>query len=245
MGLAQTGEDNDNDHDDTDGNGDDHDDNDGQLVILGVVRLAVQAATDKLATLKKNKLKELVPANQEVSGLGERGSSGQLDVGQVTTMIMMIMSMSQQSPVFVLEICVLVWLYPHISPRAAQSSSVIAINLHQDQEPKCPLDNFELIYFSAGPKGKSFVCPYRFNNPPFRYVSYQQLLSFLNFLHLSLHPPGTMGHGEGGRVFRLHSPLLQSRSQQSRRVKLCRVRGHFFRQNLCAFMVDNLSLIHI
>ena len=63
-------------------------------MILGVVRLAVQAATDRLATLKKNKLKELVPANQEmsvlppeVSGLGEGGSTGQLDVGQVTTMI--------------------------------------------------------------------------------------------------------------------------------------------------------------
>ena len=34
--------------------------------ILDVVRLAVQAATDNLAKEKKAKLKELVPANQEI-----------------------------------------------------------------------------------------------------------------------------------------------------------------------------------
>jgi len=94
-----------------------------QLVILGVVKLAVQAATDNLAKEKKAKLKELVPANQEmkiqpveVAGLGEGGKDGKLEVGK--------------SPVFaVLEVClcVLVRLYPDISPRAAQSSSVIAM----------------------------------------------------------------------------------------------------------------------
>lgn len=37
------------------------------------------------------------------------------------------------------------------------------------QELKCPLDEFEMIYFSTGVKGKSFpLCPYCYNNPPFR-----------------------------------------------------------------------------
>ena len=41
-----------------------------------------------------------------------------------------------------------------------------SLKLHQ--ELKCPLDDFELIYFSAGAKGKSFVfCPYCYSNPPF------------------------------------------------------------------------------
>lgn len=41
-----------------------------------------------------------------------------------------------------------------------------SLKLHQ--ELKCPLDDFELVYFSAGAKGKSFVfCPYCFSNPPF------------------------------------------------------------------------------
>ncbi len=36
------------------------------------------------------------------------------------------------------------------------------------QELKCPLDDFEILYFTAGAKGKSFVfCPYCYNNPPF------------------------------------------------------------------------------
>ena len=40
------------------------------------------------------------------------------------------------------------------------------------QELKCPLDDFELIYFTAGPKGKSFVfCPYCYSNPPFPGIS--------------------------------------------------------------------------
>ena len=41
-----------------------------------------------------------------------------------------------------------------------------SLKLHQ--ELKCPLDDFELVYFSAGPKGKSFIfCPYCFSNIPF------------------------------------------------------------------------------
>lgn len=40
------------------------------------------------------------------------------------------------------------------------------LKLHQ--ELKCPLDDFELLYFTAGAKGKSFVfCPYCYSNPPF------------------------------------------------------------------------------
>ena len=41
-------------------------------------------------------------------------------------------------------------------------------NLKLHQELKCPLDDFELIYFTAGAQGKSFVfCPYCYSNPPF------------------------------------------------------------------------------
>ena len=36
------------------------------------------------------------------------------------------------------------------------------------QENKCPLDDFQLLIWSAGNKGKSFTfCPYCYNNPPF------------------------------------------------------------------------------
>lgn len=42
-------------------------------------------------------------------------------------------------------------------------------NIKLHQELKCPLDEFEILYFSAGVKGKSFVfCPYCYNNPPFK-----------------------------------------------------------------------------
>ena len=41
-------------------------------------------------------------------------------------------------------------------------------NIKLHQELKCPLDDFELLYFTAGAKGKSFVfCPYCYSNPPF------------------------------------------------------------------------------
>ena len=37
------------------------------------------------------------------------------------------------------------------------------------QELKCPLDDFELLYFTSGVKGKGYVfCPYCYNNPPFK-----------------------------------------------------------------------------
>ncbi|PIK48568.1 hypothetical protein BSL78_14556 [Apostichopus japonicus] len=36
------------------------------------------------------------------------------------------------------------------------------------KELKCPLDNFELIVWSSGPKGKNFpLCPYCYSHPPF------------------------------------------------------------------------------
>merc|ERR1719367_1751379 len=42
-------------------------------------------------------------------------------------------------------------------------------NIKLYQELQCPLDGFEILYFTAGAKGKSYVfCPYCYNNPPFR-----------------------------------------------------------------------------
>lgn len=42
-------------------------------------------------------------------------------------------------------------------------------NIKLFKELKCPLDEFELLSWSMGPKGKSFVfCPYCYNNPPFK-----------------------------------------------------------------------------
>ncbi|XP_063228567.1 DNA topoisomerase 3-beta-1 [Bacillus rossius redtenbacheri] len=42
-------------------------------------------------------------------------------------------------------------------------------NIRIYKELKCPLDDFELLSWSAGAKGKSFpFCPYCFNHPPFR-----------------------------------------------------------------------------
>lgn len=42
-------------------------------------------------------------------------------------------------------------------------------NVHVYRELKCPLDDFELLAYSSGTKGKSYpLCPYCFNNPPFR-----------------------------------------------------------------------------
>lgn len=40
--------------------------------------------------------------------------------------------------------------------------------VHVYRELKCPLDDFELLAYSSGAKGKSYpLCPYCFNNPPF------------------------------------------------------------------------------
>lgn len=41
-------------------------------------------------------------------------------------------------------------------------------NIKLYQELKCPLDDFEILYVTAGGSGKSYVfCPYCYNNPPF------------------------------------------------------------------------------
>ena len=54
-----------------------------QSTVLSIISLALTAATEDLATRKKNKLKEIFPANQsitdvpaEVAGLGEGGEEG-------------------------------------------------------------------------------------------------------------------------------------------------------------------------
>ncbi|XP_008546120.1 DNA topoisomerase 3-beta-1 [Microplitis demolitor] len=42
-------------------------------------------------------------------------------------------------------------------------------NIRIYKELKCPLDDFELLSWSTGTRGKSFTfCPYCYNNPPFR-----------------------------------------------------------------------------
>ncbi|XP_014227771.1 DNA topoisomerase 3-beta-1 [Trichogramma pretiosum] len=42
-------------------------------------------------------------------------------------------------------------------------------NIRIYKELKCPLDDFELLSYSTGSRGKSYIfCPYCFNNPPFR-----------------------------------------------------------------------------
>ena len=42
-------------------------------------------------------------------------------------------------------------------------------NIRIYKELKCPLDDFELLSWSSGSRGKSYTfCPYCFNNPPFR-----------------------------------------------------------------------------
>ncbi|KAG8034089.1 hypothetical protein G9C98_008570 [Cotesia typhae] len=42
-------------------------------------------------------------------------------------------------------------------------------NIRIYKELKCPLDDFELLSWSTGIRGKSFIfCPYCYNNPPFR-----------------------------------------------------------------------------
>lgn len=44
--------------------------------------------------------------------------------------------------------------------------------IREFQENRCPLDDFQLLVWSGGAKGKSFTfCPYCYNNPPFLWVS--------------------------------------------------------------------------
>lgn len=41
-------------------------------------------------------------------------------------------------------------------------------NIKLHQELQCPIDGFEVLYFTAGVRGKSYVfCPYCYNHPPF------------------------------------------------------------------------------
>merc|ERR1711892_4667 len=94
-----------------------------QEKILEVVSLAVKSATENLANKKKTKLKELFPANQsftdipaEVAGMGEGGETGKIKPGK-----------SMSFAILEVCLCVLVRYFPDISPRAAQSSSVIAM----------------------------------------------------------------------------------------------------------------------
>jgi len=94
-----------------------------QEKILEVVNLAVKAASENLANKKKSKLKELFPANQsitempsEVAGMGEGGETGMVKPGK-----------SVSFAILEVCLCVLVRYFPDISPRAAQSSSVIAM----------------------------------------------------------------------------------------------------------------------
>ena len=77
--------------------------------------------------MSRTRLKELFPANQspalpevpaEVSGLGEGGEDGRLEAGRSVTFA-----------VLEVVVCVLVRHFPDISPRAAQSSSVIAMQV--------------------------------------------------------------------------------------------------------------------
>lgn len=45
-------------------------------------------------------------------------------------------------------------------------------NIRIYKELKCPLDDFELLSWSTGTRGKSYTfCPYCYNNPPFRYAA--------------------------------------------------------------------------
>lgn len=94
-----------------------------QEQILSVVGLVVRAASEALARSKKTKLKEIFPANQaittlppEVAGMGEGGEVGLVRPGQSVCFALLEVCL-----------CVLVRYFPDISPRAAQSSSVLAM----------------------------------------------------------------------------------------------------------------------
>ena len=101
-----------------------------QASVLSIISRALTAAQEDLANRKKSKLKELFPANQsitdipaEVAGLGEGGEDGVLEPGHTVSFA-------------VLEVCVclLVRYFPDISPRAAQSSSVIAMQVRAESD---------------------------------------------------------------------------------------------------------------
>ena len=92
--------------------------------------------------IARTRLKELFPANQspalpevpaEVSGLGEGGEDGRLEAGKSVTFAILevsdpvIMTCHVTHDALQVVVCVLVRHFPDISPRAAQSSSVIAM----------------------------------------------------------------------------------------------------------------------
>ena len=94
-----------------------------QIAILEVLSLAVTAAQEDLAAKKRSKMKELFPANQsvaeepaEVSILGEGGEEGRIKAGG-----------SVAFAILEVCLCVIVRYHPSVSPRAAHSSSVLAM----------------------------------------------------------------------------------------------------------------------
>ena len=94
-----------------------------QIAILEVLSLAVTAAQEDLAAKKKSKMKELFPANQsvaeepaEVSVLGEGGEEGRIKAGG-----------SVAFAILEVCLCVIVRYHPSVSPKAAHSSSVLAM----------------------------------------------------------------------------------------------------------------------
>jgi len=94
-----------------------------QIAILEVLSLAVMAAQEDLAAKKKSKMKQLFPANQsvaeepaEVSVLGEGGEEGRIKAGG-----------SVAFAILEVCLCVIVRYHPSVSPKAAHSSSVLAM----------------------------------------------------------------------------------------------------------------------
>lgn len=63
------------------------------------------------------------------------------------------------------------------------------------KELRCPLDDFELVLWSSGSRGKSYpLCPYCYNHPPFRDMKKGENTLLLGFCSPSQaglpHPPG-------------------------------------------------------
>ena len=94
-----------------------------------ISHICTKSATENLASKKKTKLKELFPANQsitdipaEVAGMGEGGEAGKIKPGK-----------SVSFAILEVCLCVLVRYFPDISPRAAQSSSVIAMQVQSTE----------------------------------------------------------------------------------------------------------------
>lgn len=49
--------------------------------------------------------------------------------------------------------------------------------IREFHENRCPLDDYQLLMWSGGAKGKSFTfCPYCYNNPPFPWVLFGLVL---------------------------------------------------------------------